>query len=144
MGSCIGKPVKENDATLKRLSKNKKAHKKHANNNGSKSSQSIHGNQLRYVINKKRKNPSNSQSISLAIEPFDLNESFTKRISKSNSNVSNRTSVSKNSVSYEVPPKYDPVNKFNKNAYIALFDYAARTTEDLSFKRGKNNELTTI
>ncbi len=27
-------------------------------------------------------------------------------------------------------------NKFNKNAYIALFDYAARTMEDLSFKKG--------
>jgi hypothetical protein len=27
-------------------------------------------------------------------------------------------------------------NKFNKNAYIALFDYAARTIEDLSFKKG--------
>lgn len=27
-------------------------------------------------------------------------------------------------------------NKFNKNAYIALFDYLARTPEDLSFKKG--------
>lgn len=30
----------------------------------------------------------------------------------------------------------NPANKFNKNAYIALFDYAARTIEDLSFKKG--------
>ena len=30
----------------------------------------------------------------------------------------------------------NPTNKFNKNAYIALFDYAARTIEDLSFKKG--------
>ncbi len=45
------------------------------------------------------------------------------------STVTNTTSVT----SSEEP---NPTNKFNKNAYVALFDYAARTIEDLSFKKG--------
>lgn len=48
----------------------------------------------------------------------------------------NTDSAVTNSTSASVADSNEPLNKFNKNAYIALFDYAARTIEDLSFKKG--------
>lgn len=51
------------------------------------------------------------------------------------SGVTNTTSVTNSSIAEN--GESNPTNKFNKNAYVALFDYAARTIEDLSFKKGK-------
>ena len=151
MGTCCSQPTKaeENDVDLKSLpkKKSKKTHnKKHAKNNRKSSQISSQSSQSRYVINKKRKPPPNSHNSSLTT--FDLNESLTvKKVSKSNSNISNRTltNVSKKSLNVDnLPIKYDPVNKFNKNAYIALFDYVARTTEDLNFKKGKIHSVSLL
>ena len=49
--------------------------------------------------------------------------------------VTNTTSITTSSSSEESTNL--ATNKFNKNAYVALFDYAARTIEDLSFKKGQ-------
>lgn len=49
----------------------------------------------------------------------------------------NTDSAVTNTTSITSSEESNPTNKFNKNAYVALFDYAARTIEDLSFKKGE-------
>ena len=49
----------------------------------------------------------------------------------------NTDSAVTNTTSITSSEESNPTNKFNKNAYVALFDYAARTIEDLSFKKGQ-------
>ncbi len=80
----------------------------------------VHPNQIR----------SASNSVSTTGNSFHLQQGH---LQNSDSAVTNSTSATNSSVA----DNSEPLNKFNKNAYIALFDYAARTIEDLSFKKGK-------
>lgn len=71
----------------------------------------------------------NNGSVSTTGNSFHLQQGH---LQNTDSAVTNSTSATSSSVA----DSNEPLNKFNKNAYIALFDYAARTIEDLSFKKG--------
>lgn len=92
-------------------------------------------NQIRCASN----NNNNTASTNSTVTNSGVSTSFIQlHQTNTDSGVSNATNLTNSSVAEE-QHKSDPINKFNKNAYIALFDYVARTIEDLSFKKGKFN-----
>lgn len=134
MGSCFGKkPSKHSGEKIDQA-----AFREFTSISGSANQSTFMQNKQRLLQQQQQQNRHNpnqircatNSSVSTTGNSFHLQQGH---LQNTDSAATNSTSATNSSVA----DSSEPLNKFNKNAYIALFDYAARTIEDLSFKKGK-------